>query len=373
MRIAVDARLTHYSAGGIAEYIQQLSTRLPELDTLNDYLVLHAIKSRQEHHRNVRTKIVKCWTPAHHFLERYSLTVELLPRNVHLLHSPDSIPPRGGPWKSVITIHDLSFLLYPHFLTPDSQKYYNNQIQDAVHRADAILADSHSTRNDILEHLGVPSEKVTTVYLAPHERFKPQPSHLVKSIISRLKLPSQYLLFVGTFEPRKNITGLLKAYASLLAKQHDAPPLIMIGRQGWLHEPIESLVYKLNLSGQVQIRTNIDTEDLPAIYTGALALLLPSHYEGFGFPVLESMACGTAAVISNRGSLPEIASDAAIQCDPDTSESIEEAISLLLTDAKLRQDLETQGIKRSAMFTWHKCCQDTLDVYKRVLQSTKIT
>ena len=113
----------------------------------------------------------------------------------------------------------------------------------------------------------------------------------------------------------------------------------MIGRQGWLHEPIESLVYKLNLSGQVQIRTNIDTEDLPAIYTGALALLLPSHYEGFGFPVLESMACGTAAVISNRGSLPEIASDAAIQCDPDTSESIEEAISLLLTDAKLREDI----------------------------------
>ena len=368
MRIAVDARLMYYSAGGIAEYIQQLSTRLPELDTLNDYLLLHAIKSRQKQHTNTSGKIVKCWTPAHHFLERYSLTVELLPRNVHLLHSTDFIPPRGGPWKSVITIHDLSFLLFPDFLTSNSRKYYNNQIQDAVHRADAILADSHSTRNDILEHLDVPSEKVTTVHLAPHERYKPQPSNLVKSTMSRLKLPSQYLLFVGTFEPRKNISGLLKAYASLLDKQHDAPPLIMIGRKGWLHEPIETLVHKLNLSEQVQIRTNIDTDDLPAIYTGALALLLPSHYEGFGFPVLESMACGTTAVISNRGSLPEIANDAALQCDPDSFASIEDSILLLLTDTKLREELEMKGVKRSAMFTWQKCCQETLDIYKKVLQ-----
>ena len=129
MRIAVDARLTDYSVGGIPEYIQQLSTRLPKLDTLNKYLVLNAVKTRQRHYSNTHAKMVKCWTPAHHVLERYSLTLELLPRNIHLLHSPDFIPPRGGPWKSVITIHDLSFLLYPHFLTPHSQQYYNKHRQ----------------------------------------------------------------------------------------------------------------------------------------------------------------------------------------------------------------------------------------------------
>ncbi len=370
MRIAVDARLTDYSAGGITEYIQQLSARLPQLDTLNEYLVLNAMRSSQRHDSDTHTRIVKCWTPAHHVLERYSLTLELLPRNIHLLHSPDFIPPHGGPWKSVITIHDLSFLLYPHFLTPDSQKYYNYQIQHAVRRADAILADSNKTRNDILEYLSVKPEKVTTVYLAPHERFQPQPTHIVESTLSRLKLPSQYLLFVGTFEPRKNINGLLEAYSSLISKQHDTPQLIMIGRQGWLDEPIQSLLHKLNLQKQVHILTNVDTQDLPAIYTGALALLLPSHYEGFGFPVLESMACGTAAIISDKGSLPEIAGDAALQCNPNSTDSIEESISIVLTDSKLRKDLEQKGIKQSALFTWHKCCQQTLDVYNKVLQST---
>ena len=370
MRIAVDARLTDYSVGGIPEYIQQLSTRLPKLDTLNEYLVLNAIKTKQRRNSNMRAKMVKCWTPAHHVLEGYSLTLELLPRNIHLLHSPDFIPPRGGPWKSVITIHDLSFLLYPHFLTPHSQQYYNNQIRHAVQRADAILADSNTTRNDILEHLDVTPDKVTTVYLAPHERYQPQPTQIVKSTLSRHKLPSQYLLFVGTFEPRKNINGLLEAYSSLISKQNDTPQLIMIGRQGWLDEPIESLLHKMNLQKQVHILTNVDTHDLPAIYTGAVALLLPSHYEGFGFPVLESMACGTATIISDKGSLPEIAGEAALQCNPNNPESIEEAISLVLTDSKLRSDLEQKGIKQSSIFTWHKCCQQTLDVYNKVLQST---
>lgn len=370
MRIAVDARLTDYSAGGIPEYIQQLSARLPKLDTLNEYLVLNSKRSSQQHNNNAHTHIVKCWTPPHHVLERYSLTLELLPRNIHLLHSPDFIPPHGGPWKSVITIHDLSFLLYPHFLTPDSQKHYNNQIQYAVRRADAILADSNSTRNDILEYLDVKPDKVTTVYLAPHERFQPQPTHIVESTLSRLKIPSEYLLFVGTFEPRKNISGLLEAYSSLISKRRDTPQLIMVGRHGWLDEPIESLVHKLHLQDQVQILTNVDTQDLPSIYTGSLALILPSHYEGFGFPVLESMACGTTAIISDKGSLPEIAGDAALQCNPNSAESIEEAISLVLTDSKLRKDLEQKGIKQSNLFTWHKCCQQTLDVYNTVLQST---
>ncbi|HCU80002.1 MAG TPA: hypothetical protein DGN60_02420 [Chloroflexi bacterium] len=370
MRIAVDARLTDYSAGGIPEYIQQLSTRIPKLDTLNDYLVLNAVKTKQSHFNNTAAKMVKCWTPPHHVLERYSLTLELIPRNIHLLHSPDFIPPRGGPWKSVITIHDLSFLLHPNFLTPHSQQYYNNQIQHAVQRADAILADSNTTRNDILEYLGVTPDKVTTVYLAPHERYQPQPTHIVKSTLSRLKLPSQYLLFVGTFEPRKNINGLLEAYSSLVSKQHDAPQLVMIGRQGWLHEPIESLIHKLNLQKQVQILTNIDAQDLPAIYTGAVALMLPSHYEGFGFPVLESMACGTATIISNKGSLPEIAGDASLLCNPNSTESIEEAISMVLTDSKLKSELEHKGIMQSNIFTWEKCCQQTLDVYNKVLQST---
>ncbi len=367
MRIALDARLTHYSSGGISEYIRQLARRLPALDSQNQYLILHARKAAKTPTLPAGARAVKCFSPAHHALERNTLTLELLPRRVQLLHSPDFIPPRGGPWRSVITIHDLTFLRFPHFLTPQSHRYYNRQINSAVRRADAILADSHVTRRDILELLPVQPEKVTTAHLAADERFFPQPEEVVSSARARLDLPHHYLLFVGTFEPRKNIATLLHAYADLRSRHADAPPLLLVGNPGWLFESTEALLGELGLRGAVTFRSNLPAEDLPALYTGATALILPSYYEGFGFPVLEAMACSTATIIAERASLPEIAGDAALSCDPDQPESITEAMSRVLLDDSLRATLEQKGLQRADEFSWEKCCAQTLKVYCRVL------
>ena len=370
MRIALDARLTNYSSGGIPEDIRQLSRRLPLLDSHNDYLILQSHKDAKSLHHLSGIRLVKCITPAHHPLERTTLTLELLPWRTHLLHSPDFIAPHGGPWRSIITIHDLTFLRYPKFLTPKSRHYYNHQIHSSVKRADAILADSNATRSDILELLGVHPEKVTTVHLAADERFHPQSEKVVISTHDRLNLPRHYLLFVGTFEPRKNIRSLLHAYADLLSQHSITPPLLLVGKPGWLFDDTDRLLDELGIRDSVLYRSDISPQDLPAIYTGALALILPSHYEGFGLPVLEAMSCGTPTIISDRASLPEIAGDAAIKCDPDKPESITDAMALVLFDSELRTNLSRKGIQRASHFTWATCCAKTLEVYRQVLNQS---
>ncbi|MBI3244091.1 MAG: glycosyltransferase family 4 protein [Chloroflexi bacterium] len=365
MKIGLDARLTYYTRGGIAFYIRQLAATLPGLDPANDYLIFHSRKASETLTlpAGANARRADCWTPAHHRLERLALGVELLPQGLSLLHSPDFIPPLGL-FRSVITIHDLTFLRYPQFLTAQSRRYYNDQIHEAVKRADAILTDSNATRADVLELLGVAADKVVTVHLAPDPIFQPRPGEAVEPAPARLNLPQRYLLFVGTFEPRKNVPGLLTAYAQLPL---DAPPLVLAGNKGWLFDDVVALIDKLQLKDRVYFRPDFAAADLPALYHGAIALVLPSHYEGFGLPVLEAFACGTPVVIANRASLPEIAGGAAALCNPDDPASIVGAIESILSDSAYRLSLIAKGHARVKDFSWEKCARETLAVYRKVI------
>ena len=155
MRIGIDARLTYYTRGGIANYIRQIVQHIPPLDPSNEYIILHSWKAKE----NLGAKRINCFTPAHHRFERLALGVELFPRRLDLLHSPDFIPPHGA-FKKVITIHDLAFLHYPQFLTLDSRRYYHDQIRDDASRAEAIITVSESARADVINLLNVPAEKL---------------------------------------------------------------------------------------------------------------------------------------------------------------------------------------------------------------------
>lgn len=364
MRLGLDARLTYYTRGGIASYIRQLVETLPGLDRENEYFIFHSRKARESLPAPANARRVDCWTPAHHRLERAAFGLELLPHRLRLLHSPDFIPPRGQ-FRSVITIHDLTFLRYPQFLTPESRRYYNDQIRAAVKRADAILADSHATRADILELLAAPPEKVMTVHLAPDPRFRPQPPGAVEAVAARHHLSKGYVLFVGTFEPRKNTSALLEAYARLPG----APPLVLAGNKGWLFDETLDRARQLKIASQVKFLENVSADDLPALYCGASVFVLPSHYEGFGLPVLEAFACGTPAVIADRASLPEIAGDAAARCNPDDPASIADAIRSVLDDSAWRASLIEKGFARVKAFSWDKCARETLSVYRRALEA----
>jgi glycosyltransferase involved in cell wall biosynthesis len=263
-------------------------------------------------------------------------------------------------------VHDLTFLLYPEFLTRASRRYYNDQIAWAVRRADAISADSHATKADLVERLHVPPDKVTVIHLGLDPEFRVDGQDGAATL-TELGLTAGYVLFVGTFEPRKNVTGLLSAYARLRAGLPDAPPLVLAGRRGWLFGQVLDHLRDLKLAPHVHFLEEVTEAQLRALYRGAGVFVLPSHYEGFGFTVLEAMASGAPVVIANRASLPEIAGDAALQVDPNDPEAIASSLRRALTDSDLRNQMVQRGLAQARRFTWANTARATLDLYHRVL------
>jgi glycosyltransferase involved in cell wall biosynthesis len=366
--LGLDVRLPYYTSGGIARYVRQLASRLPALAP--DCEHVHFYHRRDQASYGAGARRAPCWTPAHHRAERLALGLEVLPYRLSLLHSPDFIPPAGGYGKSVITVHDLTFLRYPEFLTAESRRYYNDQIRWAVGHADAIAADSAATAVDLTSLLGVAPEKITVIHLGLDDAFRPaSPESSAKDaiVLARHSLTPGYVLFVGTFEPRKNVGGLLRAYARLRAMDGATPSLVLVGRSGWLFNETLRLIDDLRLSDAVRRFEDLPEAALPAFYRGAAVVVLPSHYEGFGFPVLEAMGCGIPAVISNRASLPEIAGGAALEVEPDDIIALSEALGQVLSDAGLRRDLAARGLARAGGFTWESTAQATLALYRRVL------
>jgi glycosyltransferase involved in cell wall biosynthesis len=367
-RIGIDARLTYYRRGGITEYIEALIRELPALDTDNQYFILHSRKDARNLAAQPNQRRVICWTPAHHRIERLALGVETLPLRLDLLHSPDFIPPRGL-HRSAVTIHDLTFLHYPDFLTPESRRYYNDQIHAAVARADHIMTDSEATRRDVIDMLNVLPEKVTTVLLGISEHFHPATDSQMEAFIAQHNLTLGFILFVGTFEPRKNLAGLLRAYAQLRADLRDAPPFVIAGRRGWLDESIYELAASLKLGPHLRWLEDVPYTDLPALYSAASVLCLPSFYEGFGFPPLEAMACGTPAIVADRASLPEVVGEAGLLIDPERPASIADALCRVLTTSELAADLRARGFARAAEFQWRRTAQQVLTTYQNVLNA----
>ncbi len=370
MRIGIDARITHYTRGGISNYVLRLLGSLAALDADTDFCVLHSRKERTPPTPGPNFCPVACWTPSHHRLERWALGVEAARLRLDLLHSPDFIPPTFGYRRSVITVHDLNFVRYPQFLTAQSLRYYNRQIEWAVRRADHILADSYATRSDLISLLGAPPEKITTVHLAADPAFRPLPEAETEQVAAQYGLEPGYLLCVGTLEPRKNIPGLLEAYRSLLDAKVTRAPLVLVGGKGWLYDEIFERVKELQLTRQVRFLHRVPDAELVGLYNGASLLATVSFYEGFGLPPLEAMACGAPVVVADRASLPEVVGEAGLLVDPDDPDDIARALTRVLTEESLRARMRELGLAQAARFTWEKTARETWAVYRMVLEQS---
>jgi glycosyltransferase involved in cell wall biosynthesis len=363
MHIGIDARLTHYRHGGISTYITRLIAALESLDRANRYAVLHSRKARTA--PGERFRHVPIWTPPHHRLERVALSVELLRLRLDVLHTTDFIPPLRGARHHVITIHDLTFLHYPDFLTDESRRYYNDQIAWAARHADHILTISESSRTDIIALLNAPPEKVTVHLPGVDPAFRPLHPDAVTPVRHALALPDAYFLFVGTFEPRKNLIGLARAYRTLLDRAPDAPPLVLAGSPGWNFDATRAAIDKLHLGEKLLWRESIAQDAMPALYNGALALVLPSFYEGFGIPPLEAMACGVVPIVSDCSSLPEVVGDVGVRFPPDDSTALAHALERAWRDPAWRAAQSAAALVRARQFTWEGAAQIALSVYHR--------
>ncbi len=369
MHIGIDARLIYYRKGGIARYTIRLARGLARVDTENTYWLLQHRKHQEPIVKAPNFQRVDMWSPTHHPLEQLLLWLELHKLRLDVLHSPDFIPPlRHIGARRVITVHDLAFLRYPHLLTRSSARYYG-QIDRAVRQADHIIAVSHSTEQDLINLLGVPENKITVIYEAADEVFRPLPKEeSAAEVRRRYNLPADYILFVGTIEPRKNLNTLLLAYHALRTQYRLDPPLVFAGEHGWLAEEVYSLVDELGLQDHCYFLGRVSTTELVYLYNAARLLAHPALYEGFGLPPLEAMACGIPVVVSNVSSLPEVVGNAALLVDPTDVEAWTVALHRLLTDDTLWKELQEKGFERARQFSWERTAQETLAVYHHVLQ-----
>jgi glycosyltransferase involved in cell wall biosynthesis len=363
LRIGIDARLADYTLGGIARYTAQLMAALRRLGTQHQLVAIRARRPKIEPPQPPVGESVAVHTPPHHRLERFSLPWELRASGLTLLHSPDFIPPRPSGWRSVITVHDLAFLRMPWLVTDASRRYYGS-IHRAVREADAIIAVSQSTANDLTELVGAPPQKLSVVYEAADSSFGPMPRDEAATIVrEKHGVEGPYILFVGTLEPRKNLPVLLQAFSSV--RKEFPVRLVVAGGTGWLSRDVFRAVQQLALDDGVVFLGDVRPGDLRPLYCAATVLALTSLYEGFGLPPLEAMACGTPVVVSNAGALPEIVGDAGVLVRPEDPEDIANGLGWVLGNERFRDLLAERGLARAATFSWDRAARETVAVYER--------
>jgi alpha-1,3-rhamnosyl/mannosyltransferase len=289
-----------------------------------------------------------------------------------LYHEPNYIPlPFNGP--TVITVHDLSYLRTPEFLPRDRIGWLSENLRAATRGAGRIVVDSFFMREELLENFPeIEPERVRVTHLGVDGRFLAAGSDdgatdASARLIEDLGLPPRYMLFVGTLEPRKNLQGLLRAHALLPEKMQRELPLVITGGRGWRQRYFWKELQRLRLRGTVRTLGYVPHALVPPLMRAATLLAYPSHYEGFGLCPLQAAACGTAVLASDIPPLRETLHDAALFADPRSAEAIAHGLRLLIEDDSLRALIAQRGRARAAQFTWERCADQTLGIYRELL------
>jgi glycosyltransferase involved in cell wall biosynthesis len=299
---------------------------------------------------------------------RFPLPVELFTGRLDLLHAPDFVlPPTRA--RTILTIHDLSFLIYPQFAAQGMVRYLSDAVPRSLRRADAVVSDSEATTRDLTRLLRVDPARVTLVYPGVSPRFRPLPASETEPVRQRLGLPARFVLFVSTLEPRKNVVRLIEAFARLgdSGDQRLAGlRLVIAGRRGWLYQDIFAAIERLGLGERVRVLDFVHDNDLPALYNLAEVFAYPSIYEGFGLPALEAMACGTPVLTADNSSLPEVVGDAALLVPAEDVGAIAGGLAQLVADRALRDRLRAAGPLRARQYTWDAAARQVLECYRRL-------
>ncbi|MFA6451425.1 MAG: glycosyltransferase family 1 protein [bacterium] len=374
MKIVIDIESLRHTRTGLAQYTFRLIDGLNRINGGEEIILLNNSFKKG---RETRPELPLLDNPKieyHNFKVSKKILKPLwnaigFPRLEHLIggfdvyHAPthNELPCTHA--KKVLTIHDLSFMKGDYHL-PEFKEYLSSYFPSAAAAADVIIADSESTRRDVIEVLKVPEEKVKTVYLAASVISRRiYDVAAIKEVCQRHTIIKDYMLYIGTIEPRKNVANIIRAYNIFREGRKEAPALVLCGGKGWMYEEIFSTHESSPYRNDIIFTGYTPNEDLAFLLSGALFFLYPSHYEGFGLPVLEAMACGAPVITSNVSSLPEVAGDAAIQVAPDDVEAMADSMRRLTDSASLREEMRQKGFAQNAGFSWERCARETMAVY----------
>lgn len=381
-RIGIDYTAAARQRAGIGRYTRELVNALLRLESPYSYVIFAAAGGLEQARRRAwamplrdRAEIRSLplsddWIARLWHRLRLPIPVEMVTGPLALFYSPDFVlPPTKNTTRTLLTVHDLSFLRYPEAFVPALCRYLERVVPRSVARADLVLADSAHTRADLIALLGTPPEKVHVLYSGVDTRFCPQPEEgELQRLRARYGIGEQpYILSVGTVQPRKNYVRLIQAFAQLPDPQLQ---LVIAGAPGWLYQEVMAEAEKHG--DRVRILGFVEERDLPALYRNAVLFAFPSLYEGFGLPVLEAMACGTPVVCSNASSLPEVAGEAALLVDPFDTDGLAQAMALVLTDADRRQEMTARGLAQAARFTWERAAVQLKEHFDLLLTSKRL-
>jgi len=377
-RIAIDYTPAYEQGGGIGRYVRELTSALSQIDTETTYKLFVS----GAHHNNLPnilgvnfswkpTRLTPRWSARLWHRARLPLPVEWFTGNIDVFHATDfALPPTLPTTKTLLTVHDLSFIRVPNTASPSLKTYLDAVVPRSVKKANHILADSQATKDDLIDLYDTPKNKITVLLSGVDKRFEPiTDTASIEQIRGKYGLrDKRYILSVGTVQPRKNYSRVIRAISNLQEKGLDVHYAI-VGGKGWLEDEMYQTIEDTQLQDYVHVLGFVDDDDLSALYTSSECLILTSLYEGFGLPILEAMACGTPIITSNISSLPEVAGNAGILVDPLDIDAITNAIYSMLTNSSLRAQHIEAGYQQVKKFTWEQSAIHLKSIYDGLLHS----
>lgn len=369
MRIGINTRfLIQDKLEGIGIYTQEVSKRLVQMHPEHEWFFFFDRTYDEQFifGKNVQP-IVTYPSARHPFLWylwfEWSLPQKLQQHKIDKFFSPDSYLSLSTDIPQILTVHDIAYEYYPETIPWLANKYYRHYFPKFCDKAESIIAISNHTRNDLIQHYHVPEEKISTISNGVSPEFQPLHDLQQKNVLKHHTNGRPYFIYVGAIHPRKNVLTLLKAFESFKQKNPDLPhQLILVGRKAWHNEDLMDEYHQMSYKDQVIWLDHIQRQQLIELIASATAMLYLSLYEGFGLPVLEAMACGTVNITSKDSPMEEIVKDSGLIVPPHTIDEIVNAMYLLATDEKYRNQLEHRGIELSKNYHWDMTAQKTSDL-----------
>ena len=376
MRLALNATPLLSPLTGIGQYIYQLAKGLQGFSDLHvDFFYTTGWSKclREEPLPNVDTlkSLFKRIVPYSYSIKRnidqYCFGKGIKSNQINLYHEPNFLPLQfDGP--TLLTVHDLSWIRFPETHPPQRVRAMNRYFEPGLRRVDLVLTDSEFVKRELIEVFGLAPDLIKPVPLGVEPLFHPRSAAETLSVLTRHNLShGRYLISVGTLEPRKNVRATLSAYMQLSPTIRKNFPLVLVGMNGWHMSSLEKQMDPLIRSGEIRQIGYLPREELAAIIAGALTMIYPSIYEGFGLPPLEAMASGVPVITSNVSSLPEVVGETGLLVDPRDIDALATSIETLVTAPDIRSDLSQKAFTRSLMFSWENCVKQTMKAYDQVM------